>query len=103
MNQTNWKKNKINVAIQVLPEAEGKVKYTLVDSAIEAIKKTGFKYQVCPFETVVECSFEQLPELIEKVHEACKNDGTEKMISNLKIQVDFENSVTIDDKMEKYS
>ncbi len=27
----NWKKNKINVAIQVLPEADGKIKYGLVD------------------------------------------------------------------------
>jgi hypothetical protein len=35
----NWKKNKVNVAIQVFPEADGKIKYTLVDEAIEAIKK----------------------------------------------------------------
>lgn len=27
----NWKANKINVAIQVLPEADGKLKYELVD------------------------------------------------------------------------
>ncbi len=30
----DWKQNKINVAIQVLPEAEGKIKYELVDEAI---------------------------------------------------------------------
>jgi hypothetical protein len=34
-----WKANKINVAIQVLPEAAGKVKYDLVD---EAIQSSGF-------------------------------------------------------------
>jgi len=90
------------VAIQVLPEANGKLKYDLVDKAIEAIKLTGLKYEVCPFETVVECNFDELLELIEKVHEACKNAGTEKMLTNLKIQVDFENKVTIEDKMEKY-
>ena len=103
MNKDSWKKSSINVAIQVLPEAEGKLKYSLVDAAIEAINKTGLKYQVCPFETVVECTFEQLPELIETIHISCRKAGTEKMISNLKIQVDFENSVTIEDKMEKYS
>ena len=103
MKQTHWKLNKINVAIQVLPEADGKVKYSFVDKAIEAIKNTGFRFQVCPFETVVECTFEELPQLIEKVHEACKNAGTEKMLTNLKIQVNFENNVTIEDKMEKYS
>lgn len=98
----DWKKHKINVAIQVLPEAEGKVKYFLVDAAIEAIKQTGFKYRVCPFETVVECSFDELPVFLEKVHEACQKAGTERMLTNLKIQVDFENEVTIEDKMEKY-
>ena len=98
----DWKKRMINVAIQVLPEAEGKVKYSLVDAAIEAIKETGFKYRVCPFETVVECSFAELPHFLEKVHEACQKAGTERMLTNLKIQVDFKNEVTIEDKMEKY-
>jgi len=99
----NWKKNKINVAIQVLPEAEGKLKYELVDKAIEAIQKSGYKYQVCPFETVVECKFEDLAELIETVHEACKVAGTEKMLMNLKIQSNFKQNVTIEDKMAKYN
>ena len=100
--KTDWKKNKINVAIQVLPEAGGKVKYSLVDAAIEAIKETGFKYRVCPFETVVECSFDEFPGFLEKVHKACQKAGTERMLTNLKIQVDFENGVSIEDKMEKY-
>lgn len=98
----DWKKNKINLAIQVLPEADGKVKYSLVDAAINAIRETSFKYRVCPFETVIECSYDELPELLEKVHTACQKAGTERLLTNLKIQVDFENGVTIEDKMEKY-
>jgi uncharacterized protein YqgV (UPF0045/DUF77 family) len=98
-----WKKNKINVAIQVLPEAEGKIKYELVDKAIEALQKTGFLYQVCPFETVVECTYNDLESLLEQIHTACKNGGTEKMITNLKLQVNFSEDIHINDKMEKYS
>lgn len=98
-----WKKNKINVAIQVLPEADGKVKYELVDEAIAAIKQTGLNYQVCPFETVVECGYDELSGLLESIHTACWKAGTEKMLTNLKIQVDFGSDVAIDDKMEKYS
>lgn len=97
-----WKSNKINVAMQVLPEAEGKIKYELVDAAIAAIHKSGFRYKVCPFETVVECTFEELPNLMERVHNACMVAGTEKMLTNMKIQVNFSNDVTIEDKMEKY-
>ena len=98
-----WKKNKINVAVQVLPEADGKLKYTLVDAAIEAIKDTGLKYRVCPFETVVECNYDELAMLLESVHTTCWKAGAEKMLTNLKIQVNFTRDVTIEDKMEKYS
>jgi len=98
----DWRKKTINVAIQVLPEADGKIKYSLVDEAIEAIRKTGLKYRVCPFETVVECAYDEMPALLEIIHEACQKAGTQKMLTNLKIQVDFQNGVTIEDKMEKY-
>jgi len=99
----DWKKYNINVAIQVLPEADNKIKYELVDKAIEAIQKSGYRYQVCPFETVVECKFDELTGLIETIHEACKMAGTEKMLMNLKVQSSFVQDVSIDDKMEKYS
>jgi len=98
----NWKTKQINVAIQVLPEAEGKIKYSLVDEAIAAIQKSGLRFRVCPFETVVECVYNDLPGLLENIHEACKKAGTEKMLTNLKIQVNFSEDVTIEDKMEKY-
>lgn len=99
----NWKTQKINVAIQVLPEANGKLKYSLVDVAIAAIRDSGHRYQVCPFETVVECTYNDLPELLNKIHGECQKAGTEKMLTNLKIQVDFASDVTIEDKMEKYT
>jgi len=103
MMNTDWKKNKINVAIQVLPEVDVGLSYKMVDVAIEAIRQTGLYYTVCPFETVVECSFDKLPGLIEKIHEACYKAGTEKMLTNLKIQINFGKDVTIEDKMGKYS
>ena len=99
----NWKTKKINVAIQILPEAEGKLKYSLVDEAITAIHKSGFRYQVCPFETVVECAYSDLPGLLNDIHEACEKAGTERMLTNLKIQVNFAEDVTIEDKMKKYT
>jgi len=98
----NWTVNKINVAIQVLPEAEGKDKYQLVDEAIAFIQNSGFNYQVCPFETVVECCYSELPQLLSGVHEACVAAGAERMLTNVKIQVNFKDNVAIDDKMKKY-
>lgn len=98
----DWKHHKINAAIQVLPEADGKLKYNLVDEAISTIQNSGLKYQVCPFETVVECTFDELTDLLEKVHNSCRDAGTEQMITNLKIQVNFTKEVMIEDKMYKY-
>jgi len=95
-------KNKINMAIQVLPRAEGKDTYSLVDKAIEIIEKSGVKYKVCPFETVMEGSYDELMEIVKKVHEACYNSGTETMMTYIKIQSSALNDVTIDDKMKKY-
>jgi uncharacterized protein YqgV (UPF0045/DUF77 family) len=105
MNQTkmSWTTNKLNAAIQVLPEGDGKIKYDLVDAAIQAIEESGLRYQVCPFETVIECDFEELTSLMVRVHEACRKAGTERMITNLKIQVNFSGDVSIEDKMEKYT
>ncbi len=99
----SWKTNKVNIAIQVLPEADGKEKYELVDKAIEAIQSSGYRYKVCPFETVVECGFNELPALLESIHVACGDAGTQRMLTNMKLQVNFEKDVSIDDKMEKYS
>ena len=98
----DWKKNRINVAIQVLPEADGKIKYDLIDEAIKAIKQTGLKHEVCPFETVVECNIDDFAGLLEKIHTFCWKAGTEKMLTNLKIQVNFAEDVAIEDKIEKY-
>ncbi len=94
--------NKVNIAIQVLPESKTRGKYELVDEAIKVIIKSGYEYKVCPFETVVECTLPQGLELVEAIHNSCKEGGAEKMMAYIKIQSDFSNHVSIDDKMEKY-
>jgi len=50
--------NIVNVAIQVLPSSKKEHPYSIVDKAIEVIQKSGLKYKVCPFETVIEGEIE---------------------------------------------
>lgn len=95
-------KGQINAAIQVLPRSAHKHPYDIVDKAIEVIQQSGLKYQVCPFETVVEGEYNQVIQLIEKVQDACYAAGAEDLICNLKIQSSGNENVTIDDKMHKY-
>lgn len=96
-------KNKINVALQVLPRSTSKDTYALVDKAIEIIEQSGLKYIVCPFETVIEGYYDEIMAIVKKVHEQCYISGTETMMTYIKIQSSANSDVTIDDKMNKYS
>jgi uncharacterized protein (TIGR00106 family) len=95
--------NTINLALQVLPQAGGKNSYDLVDSAIKVIQDSGLPYQVCPFETVIEGKYDELMALVKRVHEELEKNGTERLMTYIKIQTVFQHDVTIDDKMHKYT
>ena len=95
--------NTINMALQVLPQAEGKNSYDLVDSAIQVIHESGLKYQVCPFETVIEGKYDELMALVKRVHHELEKKDTQKLMTYIKIQTVFQQDVTIDDKMHKYT
>jgi len=95
-------KGQINIAIQALPRSASKHAYDIVDKAIEVIQQSGLKYQVCPFETVIEGEYNQVIQLIEKIQDACYAAGADELICNLKIQTSIKENVTIEDKMHKY-
>lgn len=92
----------INLAIQILPRSKEIHPYDIVDKAIEVIKKSGVKYMVCPFETVMEGNYDELMKIVEEIHEVCYNAGAEDIICNIKIQSNKAGTVTIEDKMHKY-
>ena len=95
--------NKINLALQVLPQAEGKNSYDLVDVAIKLIEESGLTYQVCPFETVIEGKFDELMALVRRIHQELEKNGTQKLMTYMKLQTVFQTDVTIQDKMQKYN
>ena len=95
-------KNKVNVAIQILPKSEEKDTYQIIDKAIEVIKESGIKYLVCPFETVLEGPYDEIMKVIEKVQQTCFDNGADELIVNIKIQNRKDSDVTIEEKMGKY-
>ena len=90
-----------NIALQVLPTSKTTHPYKLVDETIEVIGNSGLKYKVCPFETVMEGSYDKIMEVIKQAQEACYKAGAESMMTYIKIQSSTED-VSIGDKMEKY-
>ena len=92
----------INLAIQVLPTSDEDNAYEIIDKAIEVIAKSGIKYKVCPFETVLEGTYEHAMQVLTDVRTACFAAGAKQVIVNMKLQEKATESVFIDDKMEKY-
>ncbi len=95
-------KNQINLAIQILPFAGGEADYTLIDKAIELIQNSGLKYKVCPFETVVEGTYDKVMDVVKKAQEICYVNGATKMLVYLKIQSQKDTDLFFEDKLEKY-
>ncbi len=94
---------KVNLAIQILPDSKSqKDKYQLVDAAISVIANSGLKYKVCPFETVIEGTYQEVMTVAEAAQEACFSAGAENMMVYLKIQRDKNEDVAIEHKMNKY-
>jgi len=94
--------HKINLALQIIPKSDKHDLYTLVDKAIEVIQKSGLKYEVCPFETVMEGGYEEILAVVKKAQKACFEAGAEELLVNIKMQVRKDGSVTIEEKTGKY-
>jgi uncharacterized protein (TIGR00106 family) len=94
--------NKVNIALQVLPRSKTTGAYALVDKAIETIQKSGVKYKVCPFETVMEGDYDVLMKVVKDAQQACFDAGADEMIVFVKIQRDKSKDVSIEDKIGKY-
>lgn len=92
----------VNMAIQVLPKIKSGDVYAVVDKAIEAIQRSGVKYRVCPFETVMEGTYEKLIAVIDDAQQACFDAGAEEVLVNIKIQRRNTGDVTIEEKTGKY-
>ena len=93
---------KINLALQILPKSEGLKTYDIIDKAIEVIQKSGLPYLVCPFETVIEGTYEEVMAVVKQAQDACFEFGATEIIANIKIQRAKEHDVYIDDKIGKY-
>ncbi len=95
--------HKVNLAIQILPLRQDKDDaYASIDAAIQVVKDSGLKYEVCPFETVVEGSYAEVMQLADDMQQACYKNGVEELLVNMKLHRSIETDMAIDDKIGKY-
>ncbi|MEC5144395.1 thiamine-binding protein [Chitinophaga sp. 212800010-3] len=94
--------NKINLALQILPSVPSEQVYAVVDEAIAVIQASGVKYRVCPFETVMEGTYEELMEVVKKAQEVCFKAGASQLLVYIKMQIRKDSDVTMEEKTGKY-
>ena len=92
----------INVSIQIVPIVQDRHPYEWVDEAIEIIKKSGIKYEVGPFATVVEGTYDDVMNVINNVNEYLLEKNCTEWIANVQIQIRSNGDITSGDKTAKH-
>ncbi|AGA80772.1 thiamine-binding protein [Echinicola vietnamensis] len=92
----------INLGLQIVPKSTTLDTYSLVDKAIEVIKNAGVKYEVTPFETVMEGPEEQLMEIARKAQQAVLDAGAEEVLVYYRLQIRKSTDVTMGEKTDKH-
>ena len=92
----------INASLQIVPVVNDKHPYEWVDEAIEVIKNSGVKYEVGPFATVLEGTYDEVMELINEINEYLLSRNCAEWISNIQIQIRSNGDITGDEKTKKF-
>jgi len=92
----------INASIQIVPVVLDKHPYEWVDEAIAIIQKSGIKYEVGAFSTVMEGTYEEVMSVINQVNEYLYSRNCNEWISNLQIQIRSNGNITGDEKTDKF-
>jgi uncharacterized protein (TIGR00106 family) len=93
----------INASLQVVPIIQDKHPYVWVDEAIEIIRASGVKYEIGPFATVLEGSYEQVMKTIHAVNDYLQSKGCKEWICNIQLQVRHDSDITASEKTAKYT
>ena len=93
----------INASIQIVPIVTDKHPYEWVDEAIAVIQRSGIKYDVTPFATILEGKYDEVMKVIHDVNEFLLSKDCEEWISNLQIQIRSKGDITGEEKTEKYN
>ena len=92
----------INASIQILPIVQDKHPYEWVDEAIAVIQRSGIKYEVGPFSTALEGSYDQVMRVIDEINQRLLDRGCAEWISNIQVQIRANGPVTSEAKTAKF-
>lgn len=93
----------VNASIQIVPIVQDRHPYEWVDEAIAVIQKSGIKYEIGPFATVVEGSYEEVMAVINAINEYLYTHHCNEWITNIQLQIRSGGDITGDEKTSKFA
>lgn len=85
----------------LVPVVSEEEMYRQVDAAIEYIKQSGLKYEIGAMSTTVEGEYDDVFELIKKVHRIPFEQGSERVITVVRIDEKI-GGLSIDGKLKNH-
>jgi len=92
----------INASIQLIPIAAAETAMPQIDEAILLIQHSGLSYEVGPFGTSVEGSYEQVIQLITAVNTMMNETGKVEWVLNVQFHIKPDAPVTMQEKISKH-
>lgn len=92
----------VNASVQIVPVVLDKHPYEWVDEAIAVIQRSGIRYDVTPFATVLEGTYDEVMRVLHDINEELYKKGCAEWISNVQLQIRSNGNVTAGEKTEKY-
>jgi uncharacterized protein YqgV (UPF0045/DUF77 family) len=92
----------INASIQLIPIDAAEKAMPLIDNAISLIQQSGLLYEVGPFGTSVEGSYENILQLITSINSMMNKTGKMEWVLNVQFHIMPEAPVTMKQKISKH-
>lgn len=92
----------VNASVQIVPIVLDKHPYEWVDEAIAIIQQSGIHYEVTPFATILEGTYDEVMRVLHNINEELYKKGCAEWISNVQLQVRSKGDVTSNEKTEKF-
>lgn len=90
----------IHLGIQIVPLASRERAFPAIDKVIDLISGKGFRFQVTPFETIVECGFEDALQIIEESADLMKKEFSGEYLINSRFHIHPGTDVLWEDKVK---
>jgi uncharacterized protein YqgV (UPF0045/DUF77 family) len=92
----------VNASIQILPVVQDRHPYEWVDEAIAVIRLSGIKYNVGPFATELEGTYEEVMKVINDVNEYLYSKHCNEWICHAQVQIRSGGDITAEEKTQKF-